>query len=183
MRDYYFTIIHLDSPVNTPGDQWGIAFLKKGTSVTAFLTDMRDSATPRQIVTTFHAGAPERFERGRTLASGGDFDAVNIGSCAIDAKTMTIYFSAPRPGGIRGDYDIYAGHLVHDGDTFAITGAAPLSDNVNKDSAWDAQPALSPDGQTLYFASDRAGGMGGRTSGAAKNTAASGAMHSIAVPR
>ncbi|MFC6996649.1 OmpA family protein [Rufibacter roseus] len=33
--------------------------------------------------------------------------------------------------------------------------------SINEDDAWDATPAFSPDGRTLYFASDRRGGQGG----------------------
>ena len=33
--------------------------------------------------------------------------------------------------------------------------------NVNDLKAWDSQPTISPDGQTLYFASNRPGGQGG----------------------
>ncbi len=164
-RDYYYKIIHLDTPINTPGDQWGMAFYKKGQAVYSLLTDQRDPASQRQSVTTFKsvspADSPEQFNNAHNLGSGGDFNVVNAGSCAIDEKTMTIYFAAPRPGGTRGDYDIYSGRLKRDGDAFVITGAAPLSDNVNKEMSWDAQPAISPDGQTLYFASDRPGGVGG----------------------
>ena len=161
VRDFNYSIIHLDTAINTPVDQWGMAFLHKGHSISAFLTDMRDSGGIRQVVTSFKNRAPENFTEQHPLSVAIDFDTVNIGSFAIDAKNMVVYFAAPRPNSIRGDYDIYSGHLKHEGDSFAIVEAAPLSDNVNKDSAWDAQPALSPDGNTLYFASDRAGGKGG----------------------
>ncbi|QHL88240.1 OmpA family protein [Nibribacter ruber] len=33
--------------------------------------------------------------------------------------------------------------------------------SFNDDAAWDATPAFSPDGKTLYFSSDRRGGQGG----------------------
>jgi outer membrane protein OmpA-like peptidoglycan-associated protein len=33
--------------------------------------------------------------------------------------------------------------------------------NINDPRAWDSSPAFSPDGKTLYFASDRKGGLGG----------------------
>lgn len=32
---------------------------------------------------------------------------------------------------------------------------------INKAEAWDSSPAFSPDGKTLYFSSDREGGLGG----------------------
>ncbi|WP_299706072.1 OmpA family protein [uncultured Pontibacter sp.] len=33
--------------------------------------------------------------------------------------------------------------------------------NINDPRAWDSSPAFSPDGRTLYFSSDRRGGLGG----------------------
>jgi outer membrane protein OmpA-like peptidoglycan-associated protein len=33
--------------------------------------------------------------------------------------------------------------------------------NINDPNAWDSQPSISPDGNTLFFASDREGGLGG----------------------
>lgn len=39
--------------------------------------------------------------------------------------------------------------------------SAPRPVNVNDPSSWDSSPALSPDGTTLYWASDRPGGFGG----------------------
>ncbi len=33
--------------------------------------------------------------------------------------------------------------------------------SINDPAAWDSSPAFSPDGKTLYFASDRKGGLGG----------------------
>jgi peptidoglycan-associated lipoprotein len=46
----------------------------------------------------------------------------------------------------------------------SFRGAAwtePRAPRLNKADAWDSTPFLSPDGKTLYFASDRKGGQGG----------------------
>jgi outer membrane protein OmpA-like peptidoglycan-associated protein len=37
----------------------------------------------------------------------------------------------------------------------------PVPLSINDADAWDSTPALSPDGKTLYFSSDRSGGFGG----------------------
>lgn len=143
-------------------------FLQTPKHVTAYLTDMRDTVSKNQSVSVFSSDSPEAFsENGRITPVEG-----NIGSCSIDAQTMTIYFTALRNDRItyyaamhenvtHGDYDIYSGHLKRIGDSIAITSIAPLSDAVNKEFSWDAQPAVSPDGKTLYFASNRPGGKGG----------------------
>jgi outer membrane protein OmpA-like peptidoglycan-associated protein len=39
--------------------------------------------------------------------------------------------------------------------------STPRPVNVNEPSSWDSSPAMSPDGTTLYWASDRPGGLGG----------------------
>ena len=37
----------------------------------------------------------------------------------------------------------------------------PIMININQPDSWDSAPAFSPDGRTLYFASNRKGGYGG----------------------
>lgn len=37
----------------------------------------------------------------------------------------------------------------------------PLGNNVNSEKSWESQPSVTPDGQYLYFASNRQGGAGG----------------------
>ncbi|MBI5646150.1 MAG: PD40 domain-containing protein [Ignavibacteriae bacterium] len=73
----------------------------------------------------------------------GAFSVVNTGTAMFDDGTVT-YFSTTYAAGGRGGADIW----LH-----GPSGATPV-DGINS-SWWDAQPALSPDGMMLVFASDR----------------------------
>jgi hypothetical protein len=55
------------------------------------------------------------------------------------------------------DGDIHVSHWT--GSTW--TAPAPIPGAVNHPSAYETSPVLSADGDTLYFASERAGGLGG----------------------
>ncbi len=82
---------------------------------------------------------------------------------------MAMYFASNRPRAVDptaplvegdprargGDYNLFVASLLADG-----PGAAHAVDAVNTD-ANETSPALSPSGDFLYFASDRAGGFGG----------------------
>jgi outer membrane protein OmpA-like peptidoglycan-associated protein len=56
-----------------------------------------------------------------------------------------------------GDCDIYSARMDYNGKWQEITN---LGDKINSKN-WDSQPYISPDGEYLYFASDRNGGFGG----------------------
>lgn len=80
----------------------------------------------------------------------------NEGAHCISPDGKTLYFTGcNRPDGL-GSCDIYVAH--RQGDRWG----APrnLGPPINT-SGWEAQPALSADGQTLYFVSNRRGGLGG----------------------
>lgn len=80
----------------------------------------------------------------------------NEGAEAISPDGQTLFFTiCGKPDGI-GSCDIYFSRL--DGDQWS----APqnLGEPVNS-RAWESQPSLSPDGKTLYFASNREGTLGG----------------------
>ena len=82
-------------------------------------------------------------------SSGRDFDP------AFSADGRFVYFCSDRPGGAGGD-DIYRVRVTASGfGTPANLG--PLVNSAGNEFA----PMLSPNGTTVLFSSDRAGGMGG----------------------
>lgn len=80
----------------------------------------------------------------------------NEGAQSLSPDGMYLYFTGCNRPDSFGSCDIYVSHK--DGKTWD----APfnLGNTVNS-SCWDSQPAISPDGETLYFASNRPGGFGG----------------------
>ncbi|MCY7351284.1 MAG: OmpA family protein [Cytophagaceae bacterium] len=84
--------------------------------------------------------------------------ADNEGTCAISADGRTLVFTVCQ-GRRRGfgNCDLYV--TYQKGDEWS--NPDNLGADVNS-ASWDSQPALSADGRTLYFVSDRPGGLGKR---------------------
>ena len=81
----------------------------------------------------------------------------NEGAPAISQDGRIIIFTTcDHPEGI-GSCDLF--YAVREGDRWSEP--QNLGPQVNSES-WDSQPCLSHDGKTLYFASNRPGGKGGR---------------------
>jgi outer membrane protein OmpA-like peptidoglycan-associated protein len=80
----------------------------------------------------------------------------NEGAQSISPDGMYLFFTGcNRPDGL-GRCDLYVSHKNgKDWDT-----PFNLGPEVNS-SYWESQPAISPDGNTLYFVSNRPGGLGG----------------------
>ncbi|HEV8325566.1 MAG TPA: hypothetical protein VG389_28415 [Myxococcota bacterium] len=74
---------------------------------------------------------------------------------SVSADGLTLYFVSDRPGGL-GSYDIWAATRADTAGTFG--SPVPVS-GVN-DVGVDSTPALTFDGTTLFFASDRPGSLG-----------------------
>ncbi|RPI67163.1 MAG: hypothetical protein EHM43_09550, partial [Ignavibacteriae bacterium] len=84
-------------------------------------------------------------------------DGEQVGAAALTPDGQTMVFSAFKhdvPG--IGRTDLYTAKRK-DGKWVDVTN---LGGTVNS-PAYDAQPAVTADGRTLYFASDRSGGKGG----------------------
>jgi outer membrane protein OmpA-like peptidoglycan-associated protein/Tol biopolymer transport system component len=80
----------------------------------------------------------------------------NEGAQSISPDGMYLFFTGcNRPDGL-GRCDIYVSHKNGKewGEPFNL--GAPINS-----SYWESQPAISPDGSTLYFVSNRPGGIGG----------------------
>ncbi|MBC8144571.1 MAG: PD40 domain-containing protein, partial [bacterium] len=79
----------------------------------------------------------------------------NDGSISIAADGRTIVFASDAYDGF-GDADLFTADLV-DGQVVNIRN---MGENVNT-RRWESQPAISGDGTTVYFTSNRRGGIGG----------------------
>jgi len=80
----------------------------------------------------------------------------NEGAQSISPDGLYLFFTGcNRPDGL-GRCDIFVSHKEGNswGEPFNL--GAPLNSPF-----WDSQPAISPDGSTLYFVSNRPGGLGG----------------------
>ncbi len=93
-------------------------------------------------------GATESFE--------GVNSSYNEGSATISRDGKTIYFSRCDSPDSYGSCDLFVATLQADGRWGDVQN---LGVNVNSIS-WDSHPSLSKTEDTLYFASDRIGGLG-----------------------
>ncbi len=79
----------------------------------------------------------------------------NEGTCTVSADGHTLVYTACGRPDSYGSCDLYLSRKEKEGWRQPVN----LGDRVNS-SGWESQPALSADGRTLYFVSDRPGGHG-----------------------
>ncbi|MEL7001206.1 MAG: tetratricopeptide repeat protein, partial [Bacteroidota bacterium] len=81
----------------------------------------------------------------------------NEGTCTIsaDGRTLILTSCVGRKG--FGSCDLFISYKYGE----EWTAPLNLGSNINS-SSWDSQPSLSADGRTLYFVSNRRGGVGRR---------------------
>ncbi|MFN4144395.1 MAG: OmpA family protein [Runella sp.] len=81
----------------------------------------------------------------------------NEGTAAISADGRTLVFTACNRRDGYGSCDLYISRKIGD------EWQRPQNLGININSPyWESQPTLSSDGRTIYFVSDRKGGVGGR---------------------
>ncbi|MFC6997691.1 OmpA family protein [Rufibacter roseus] len=80
----------------------------------------------------------------------------NEGSACLSKDGQTLYFARCDSRDGYGNCDLYSASKLSDGSWGQIKNLGP---SINS-KAWDSQPSLSPNEDTLYFASDRLGGFG-----------------------
>jgi peptidoglycan-associated lipoprotein len=82
---------------------------------------------------------------------------VNTGCITFTPDGKLMIFARGNTGKRKGasDVDLYLSRFRNGQWT------EPITININTPNFWESTPALSPDGRTLYFASNRKGGYGG----------------------
>jgi hypothetical protein len=80
----------------------------------------------------------------------------NLGG-SISTDGLSLYLASDRPGGYGGTFDMYVAARASTQDEWGP--AVNLGPTLNS-AAWEHTADISPDGLSLYFASDRPGGSG-----------------------
>ena len=152
----YYLVIDRVKGLDTGTDEFGVAFASGVTARTDGRAtiregtgrDRRDGIHPVRFTSVTSALPQQTFETGTLVSS--------TGTPAYNAVTDTMLIGGRLPGTVEGDYDIVG---------VRTEGEERLSNAVRQSVStfihWDAQPAFSPDGRTMYFASGRLDAVGG----------------------
>jgi outer membrane protein OmpA-like peptidoglycan-associated protein/tetratricopeptide (TPR) repeat protein len=123
---------------------------------------------PRKDDFTGQTGLKERFmfsirqegEFGRGQLMPPPFNKYdNEGGATVTINNKLLYYTLCKYTNDRRYYNCDICFSENTSGTWTnITG---IGNNVNTENTWESQPSVTSDGKTLYFVSDRDGGMGG----------------------
>lgn len=155
----YYHITELPRGVNSNANDNQLTFIHKGGKYEVLLSSDRSgeqSGIQRLFSTVFLTST--KYDPLLNL------DDVNlplpIGAAFYSEADQKLYFSGKAANTDPNDYDLFVASLAIRGDAITLQTVTPIA-QLNKQRFFDAQPALTPDGKTIYFVSDRDSGAGG----------------------
>ena len=159
-RPNYYRIKNLDD-LNTRFAEYSPAY-KDGV---LYFTSNRDSRSIYVVTGSPFTDIYRATARGANVDQGSiaplddiiNYDDVNEGSMAISPDGSSIIFAKGNSGKASGYSEVNLFFTRYRNGQW--TEPRPLS--INDADSWDSTPALSPEGTTLYFSSNRPGGYGG----------------------
>ena len=148
--------------LNTPGTEYAPILRGDELVFTASRKDVvyKNNGLPMTALYKAKLGQnPDETGAGAQLFSGNVFQGdVNEGTPAFSKDGKMMVFARGNTGKRKGgaDVDLFLSRQEAGGN-WGVPFRLPISDSL----AWDGSPAFSADGKTLYFASNRAGSVGG----------------------
>jgi outer membrane protein OmpA-like peptidoglycan-associated protein len=143
-------------PVITPDNE--MAYFTRSTFMEEKFTGGINTERKRQERFSFAPNAGSNsFQAGTPMPSPFNMNN-NEGGASLSADNRYMFFTiCKNDGGDQLNCDLF--YTVFQNGTWSeIKNAGP---NINGKDTWESQPSLSSDGRTLYFASNRVGGLGG----------------------
>ena len=159
-RPNYYRIKNLDD-LNTQFAEYSPAY-KDGV---LYFTSNRDSRSIYVVTGSPFTDIYRATARGANIDQSSirpldriiNYEDVNEGSLAISPDGSSIIFAKGNSGKASGYSEVNLFFTRYRNSQW--TEPRPLS--INDADSWDSTPALSPEGTTLYFSSNRPGGYGG----------------------
>jgi Tol biopolymer transport system component len=138
--------------INSPNNDFATSLTSSGDTM-YFVSDSRPGGLGHEDIwmTTRNRATDTTWTRPEDVTEINSTGADGAVSIALDGKT--IYFATSRGTSTTGDVDIWV--ATFDGAHWTNVHALPINT-----TAWETQPAISPDGNSLYFASNRPGKIG-----------------------
>ena len=159
-RESYYRVKNLET-LNTPAAEYSPVYNKGD----LYFTSNRDGGKVYKTTGTGFTDIYSVKTRGavvdltslRALDPIINDPGVNEGSVAFSSDGFTMIFAKGNTGKGSDADQINLFFTRYRNGRWSV----PRPVNVNEPASWDSSPALSPDGATLYWASDRPGGFGG----------------------
>lgn len=161
-----FKIENLPNPVNSANSDYSPAIYKHDTSIV--ITSSRESSLGTETFNRLGEKFSDNYvfikknEKWELHEHTDGFNTLNStandGAGAFNYTKTKFYFTRCDVSNNYSDGEcaIYVSKLVKN--KWAVP--VKLNDNINFPSYWNAQPALTPSGDTMYFVSKRPGGKG-----------------------
>lgn len=156
----YYRVKNLDA-LNTPFAEYGPAY---SNSLLYFASSRGNqriyeaSGTPfTDLYQVDTKGANVDIGTMKALPANINLTNVNTGCITFSPDGKLMIFARGNSGKRKGgsDVDLFLSRFR----SGQWTDPVPI--NINQPNSWESTPALSPDGRTLYFSSNRKGGYGG----------------------
>lgn len=153
-----FNPVNLCDKINTGNDEYVNAISADGSLLIFTVRSPHiEPATAKQFKEEFYYSdfSDGQWVKAQPLKQfSGGLDSE--GALALSYDNQQIYFTACHQPGGYGSCDLY--FSLRTGESWSEP--RNLGPMINS-SRWESQPSLSPDGKTLYFASNRQDGQGG----------------------
>jgi peptidoglycan-associated lipoprotein len=156
----YYKIKNLEA-INTPFTEYAPVYSNNELYFTSSRSNSRIyEATGTPFTDLYKAETNGANVNASTIAPLPSFineSNINEGCITFTPDGKTMIFAKGNNGKRKGaiDVDLYLSRYRNG------QWAEPTPININQPDAWESTPALSPDGRTLYFSSNRKGGFGG----------------------
>ncbi len=156
----YYKIKNLEA-INTPFTEYAPVYSNNELYFTSSRSNVRIyEATGTPFTDLYKAetnGANVNASTITPLPSFINESNINEGCITFTPDGKTMIFAKGNSGKRKGaiDVDLYLSRFRNG------EWAEPTPININQPDAWESTPAMSPDGRTLYFSSNRKGGFGG----------------------
>jgi len=145
--DEYLAIISADNQI--------ALFTRKDTMPAKKTVYGNDSPVFKEkfMISNFYGG---EYDRGKSMPPPFNKND-NEGGATLSLQNDYLIYTVSKPIGNYLNTDLYYSKLTN-GVWSEIKSLGP---KINLPDSWESQPSLSSDGKTLYFASNRKGGLGG----------------------
>lgn len=149
-----YVAINLGSKINSAQNEFA-PLISVDDSTLIFVSDSRPGGVGKEDFWMSTRTGPGDTDWSQPINLRGLNSPDADGAITMTRDGHTYYFASAPKSAVRGDVDIWKANIGLDNKANITRLGSPINSK-----AWETQPAISPDGKTLFFASNRKGKIG-----------------------